>query len=256
MSVPHSRTNATVAQAGLVRSLKGLSALTVAGSLSITLAAVAPAAAAARHEYSTAAVTHSLSTQPDGTNARRCRPRKFLRFHYVRPRNFFIPRTRFIDGPGGTITASVTRSHRVYAEVEFEREKRKSRTRSRQRTNSRTTTPPPPPEGEATITRTTSRALTRQILRELRFMVNPLLAEEHIVEVGHTYTREISPGMYGNLWYRVFGYRVGFSAWRVIGNCRVRPVGTGIANIPARVEGWRYWETKHPTFRGRKLSER
>lgn len=156
---------------------------------------------------------------------RKCRPRSFFRFHSFRPRNFFVPRTRFIDGPGGTMAASVVRQHRVYAEMEIEREK-------------------------------VSEIETGKLIRQLRNDVNPLLADEHIVETGHEYTREISDGMYGNLWYRVFGYRVSFTAWRQVYNCRVRKVTAGIANIPARVEGWRYWETRHPMFGGRRLSDR
>ncbi|GLK15272.1 hypothetical protein [Streptosporangium carneum] len=160
---------------------------------------------------------------------RKCSPRNFFRFHHFTPRNFFIPRTRFIDGPGGTITASVRRQHRVYFELEIEREK-----------GSEIDTP---------INRDT-------LIRRLRNNINPLLAEEHIVEAGHEYTQEVSEGKYGNLWYRVFGYRVGFSAWRQLGDCSTFRVGSGIANVPARVEGWRYWETDHPLFRGRKLSEK
>lgn len=173
-------------------------------------------------EPPSAAGSHpSLAEQARG----KCRPRSFFRFHSFRPKNFFVPRTRFIDGPGGTMAASVVRQHRVYAEMELEREK-------------------------------VSEIETGKLIRQLRNDVNPLLAEEHIVETGHEYTREISDGMYGNLWYRVFGYRVSFTAWRQVYNCRVRKVTAGIANIPARVEGWRYWETRHPMFGGRRLSDR
>ncbi|MEU0479682.1 hypothetical protein ABZ260_10955 [Streptosporangium sp. NPDC006013] len=97
---------------------------------------------------------------------------------------------------------------------------------------------------------------TGKLIRQLRNNVNPLLADEHIIETGHEYTREISDGMYGNLWYRVFGYRVSFTAWRRVYNCHVRKVTAGMANIPARVEGWRYWETRRPMFRGRKPGDR
>ncbi|MEU3166211.1 hypothetical protein [Streptosporangium sp. NPDC006930] len=156
---------------------------------------------------------------------KKCRPRSFFRFHSFRPRNFFIPRTRFIDGPGGTMTVSVTRQHRVYAEMELEREKLSEIDRG-------------------------------ELIRQLRNLVNPLLAEEYIVEAGHEYVQEITDGKYGNMWYRVFGYRVGFSAWRQVYSCRVRKVAAGVANIPARVEGWRYWETDYPKYRGRRLSRR
>ncbi|GAA2845630.1 hypothetical protein GCM10010517_02110 [Streptosporangium fragile] len=228
--------------------MKGLAALTVAGSLSLALAA-SPSAAVSLHnapppddDSSTSSTSISTSTtSPDHFDrhdrsliseeaARKCRPRQFFRFHDFHPRNFYLPRTRFIDGPGGTMTATVRRQHRVYAEIEIERVKGSSIER-------------------ANIDRAT-------LVRSLANNVNPLLAEEFVVEAGHDYTREISKGKYGNLWYRVFGYRVGFTAWRQVRNCTVRPVAAGIANIPARVEGWRYWETKRPMFQGRPLSPR
>ncbi|MEU7892957.1 hypothetical protein AB0B45_08825 [Nonomuraea sp. NPDC049152] len=119
------------------------------------------------------------------------------------------------------------RQHRVYFEVEIERIK------------------------ASDITTTFDQ---KQLVRALANNVNPLLAEEHIVEAGHEYTHEVSKGKYGNLWYRVFGYRVGFTAWRKWEDCSVHPIATGIANVPGRVEGWRYWETDHPRFRGHRLS--
>ena len=156
---------------------------------------------------------------------KKCTPRSFFRFHSFRPRNFFVPRTRFIDGPGGTMTVSVVRQHRVYAELEVDREK-------------------------------ISEIDRGELIRQLRNLVGPLLAEEYIVETGHEYVQEITDGKYGNMWYRVFGYRVGFSAWRQVYNCRVRKITAGVANVPARVEGWRYWETDHPKYKGRRLSKR
>ncbi|GAA4196590.1 hypothetical protein GCM10022252_44160 [Streptosporangium oxazolinicum] len=164
---------------------------------------------------------HSLLEQA----RKKCKPRSFFRFHSFRPRNFFVPRTRFIDGPGGTMTVSVTRQHRVYAEMEIERERIGEIDRG-------------------------------ELIRQLRNMVNPLLAEEYIVETGHQYEQEITDGKYGNMWYRVFGYRVGFSAWREVSSCRARKIAAGVASVPARVEGWRYWETDHPMYKGRRLSRR
>ncbi|TMR25178.1 hypothetical protein ETD86_02220 [Nonomuraea turkmeniaca] len=160
-----------------------------------------------------------------------CQPRVFFKHHRLSPRNFFVPRTRFIDGPGGSMTVSVTREHEVLAFLETENEKTKS-----------VSEPHPFTTGE--------------IVRELRRLGIPHLEERHMVFTGHEYTQEISKGMYGNMWYRVLGYRIGWSAWRVLNNCRHVAIGRGIANVPARVEGWRYWETKHPTFKGRVISKK
>ncbi|MEW1844828.1 hypothetical protein AB0392_43380 [Nonomuraea angiospora] len=163
----------------------------------------------------------------------RCSPHLFFKVHTLSPRNFFLPRTNYVDGPGGTVTASVTREHEVRAFLETENE------RSFDIENER-------PEG------VNAANLVRQ-LRHFRRMGLPHLEERHMVFTGHEYSREITKGMYGHLWYRVFGYRVGWSAWRVMGTCRDVRVASGYANIPARVEGWRYWETKYPTFKHRRL---
>ncbi|MFF0312458.1 hypothetical protein ACFYSC_33935 [Streptosporangium sp. NPDC004379] len=163
-----------------------------------------------------------------------CRPRFLFRIDNFHPRNFFLARTHFIDGPGGSVTATVTRQHRVYYEVEFEREKIEHKRR------------------ELEFTRG-PRIDRDEILRLLRNNLNPLIAEEYIVEAGHEYTHEISDDMYGHLWYRVFGYRVGFSAWYRTSTCGFHKVVAGIANVPARVEGWKYWETTRPVFHGHVL---
>ncbi|NUP03032.1 MAG: hypothetical protein HOV96_34850 [Nonomuraea sp.] len=169
----------------------------------------------------TLVVTMIPPAQADGGG--RCGQRTFYKIHSLSPRNFFIPRTRYIDGPGGTITVTVTREYEVRAFRETENEE------------------------QVVIT-------TGDLVRNLRKMGVPHLEERHMVFTGHEYSRTISKGMYGNMWYRVFGYRIGWSAWSVIGTCRHVRVASGIANVPSRVEGWRYWETKHPTFQGRTLS--
>ncbi|WP_336209361.1 hypothetical protein [Nonomuraea sp. LPB2021202275-12-8] len=159
----------------------------------------------------------------DDDGHRQCKPRTFYKIDQLSPRNFFLPRTRYIDGPGGSMTVSVTREHEVLAFLETESERTRERTAG-------------------------------DLVRSLRRMGLPHLEERHMVFSGHEYTREIRPGMYGNMWYRVFGYRIGWSAWSTLGTCRHIKVTTGIANVPSRVEGWRYWETKHPQYKGRRLS--
>ncbi|SEN35590.1 hypothetical protein SAMN05660976_07368 [Nonomuraea pusilla] len=182
--------------------------IVISGSLSTVLvAALAPAAGAAVRQD------------------RFCRPRIFFKHGHLSPRNFFLPRTRFTDGPGGSMTATVTREHEVLAYLETEKER------------------------QINVT-------VHDVVRHLRKLGLPHLEERHKVFVGHEYKRDISKGKYGNMWYRVFGYRVGWSAWSVLGTCRQVQVASGIANIPSRIEGWRYWETKHPKFRGLKLSQK
>ncbi|MDP9848253.1 hypothetical protein [Streptosporangium lutulentum] len=234
-----------------------MATLTLAGSLSVTLAATLSSSAGASQRDNllsserpaltpivsrlqppptappTAAPTAEATTTT-GRHRRLCRPRLYFKFHSAQPKNFFVPRTRFIDGPGGEMNVSVNRQHRVYAEIELEREIN------------------PEVERNTEITRDDVVRAARRLFR-IRDMDSPLLAEEYIVETGHQYTQPITKGMYGNMWYRVFGYRLGFTAWRRITTCDVRRVTAGIANVPARVEGWKYWETKYPMFRGRRL---
>ncbi|MEV8637192.1 hypothetical protein AB0395_36675 [Streptosporangium sp. NPDC051023] len=241
MFTPNPRADATVTPDGPRRrtSPKRLATLALTGSVTLALGATVCSAAIASPALGnlpfatagptpTPSPTRTLPTLAEEAR-RRCSPRNFFRFGHFVPRNFFIPRTRFIDGPGGTMTATVRRQRRVYFELEIEREK-----------------------GSEINTPINKDAL----IRRLRNNINPLLAEEHVVEAGHDYVQAITPGKYGNLWYRVFGYRVGFSAWRQLTDCTIHRVASGIANVPGRVEGWRYWETDHPMFRGHKLSEK
>ncbi|MGI5282281.1 hypothetical protein ACQEVF_03010 [Nonomuraea polychroma] len=201
--------------------------LAISGSLSVVLVASLTTSAGAdddqeqeqkqKHEHH---VSHGHGW---------CEPRIFFKRHWLSPRNFFVPRTRFIDGPGGTMTVSVTREHEVLAFLETEKEKTHS------------------------VTRTFD---TVEVVDEMRKMGLPHLEERHMVFTGHEYSQEISDGMYGNMWYRVLGYRIGWSAWSVLRTCRHVKIDSGIANVPARVEGWRYWETKHPMFKGRIISKK
>lgn len=190
----------------------------MAGTLSMALVAVLspPVSADNDHDHD----RHHHHHDDDG----RCNPRFFYKVHRLSPRNFFVPRTRFIDGPGGSMTVSVTREHEVLAFLETEKERQRTWTD------------------------------VHDVVRNLRRMGLPHLEERHMVFTGHEYTQEISKGKYGNMWYRVLGYRVGWSSWRVLGTCRHVEVDRGIANVPSRVEGWRYWETKHPKFKGRMIS--
>ncbi|WP_176993080.1 hypothetical protein [Nonomuraea jiangxiensis] len=165
----------------------------------------------------------------------RCDERLFYKVNHLSPMNFFLPRTRYIDGPGGSMTVTVTREHEVTAFLETESERQDSISR--------------PLIVTPTIT-------AGELVRNLRRLGLPHLEERHMVFSGHEYTRDITENKYGNMWYRVFGYRVGWSAWSVLGTCRHVLIDKGLANIPSRVEGWRYWETDRPRFKGRVLSQK
>ncbi|MEV0235496.1 hypothetical protein [Nonomuraea sp. NPDC050786] len=177
----------------------------------------------------TATATDARLFPHDVLGRGRCDEHLFFKVHRLSPRNFFLPRTRFIDGPGGTMTVTVTREHEIRAFLETEQER---------------------------LWSVTEKFTTKDLVRQFRLMGLPHLEERHMVFTGHEYSREITKGMYGNMWYRVFGYRIGWSAWSQLGTCRDVKVASGIANVPARVEGWRYWETKHPMFKGHPISSK
>ncbi|MEV4364877.1 hypothetical protein [Nonomuraea sp. NPDC049625] len=187
---------------------------TMGGCLSMVMAAALPLSARAE------SVDHQDDSLDPGRG--RCSPRTFIRADRLSPRNFLVPRTRYIDGPGGSMKVEITREHQVRAAIEGFNDR------------------------QAEIS-------TGDLVRKLRRMGFSSLQEAHKVFGGHEYERKVSKGMYGNLSYRVFGYRIGWSAWAVLGTCRRVRIDSGIANVPARVEGWRYWETKHPRFKGRRL---
>ncbi|GGP03143.1 hypothetical protein GCM10012278_13180 [Nonomuraea glycinis] len=226
--------------------------LAMAGTLSLALVAVLSPPVSADDDHDKHHHRH------DDDLAGRCNPHAFFKVNRISPRNFFVPRTRFIDGPGGSMTVSVTREHEVLAFIETEKERQ--RERGKQRTNTHTDTRSDTNTDAAgdthTETREDAHTDTRTLIRRFRRMGLPHLEERHMVFTGHEYTQEISKGMYGNMWYRVLGYRIGWSSWRVLGTCRHVEIDRGIANVPARVEGWRYWETKHPKFKGRLISEK
>lgn len=252
----------------------------VAGPLAVTLAVgMAPPAVAA--PYVAAA----------GRKAKSCKIASFYKIDRFKRRNFYIPGTRYVDGPGGVMRVWVMRAYTVRAEFEIEdwheREGRRTRfgpagprdapaevtrevevERERERGSARRRASGADgdgADGEDEVTRvskvivkdgraTLTRGDQRELVRAIRHMVSPLISDDHTVEVGHEYTRQISKGKYGHVRYRVFGYRVGFSKWWRGDDCRVHWAASGVAGVPARVEGWVYRESKRPNpkwLRGR-----
>lgn len=200
-----------------------------------------------------------------------CKIAALWKIHHVKRRNFYIPGTRHIDGPGGVMRVWVMRAYTVRSEFEIEdwheRERRRLRfgparpqDRPHELAHEAEREVEREADGAAKVKVKRGRAaLTRGDERELiatvRHMVSPLISDDHTVEVGHEYTRKISNGKYGYVRYRVFGYRIGFSKWWRGDDCRVHWAASGVAGVPARVEGWVYRESARPNpkwFRGRR----
>lgn len=150
---------------------------------------------------------------PDGGS--RCAPRVDVEIDRLAPRNFYVPRAHYIDGPGGLMRGTVTREHNVIASFGRGR------------------------DAQTSIT-------IDDLVRELHTLGFQHVEARHKVFAGHEFRREISKGRYGHLRFRVLGYRVNWSAWSVLGTCRRVKIDSGVASVPARAEGWRYRETRRP----------
>jgi hypothetical protein len=144
-----------------------------------------------------------------------CEVRSFYKIRTNSSRDFWIPGTHFVDGPGGEMKVWLEREHTVETSLLLEKEAR-------------------------------LEFDFNSFIAEVRKMVSPIITTRIRVELGHEYLRPVSKGKYGHMRYRVFGYKIGFWHWRQYGNCSIRFVGSGLANLPTRKQGWKYWETKKP----------
>ncbi|MEW2165903.1 hypothetical protein AB0912_23300 [Streptomyces sp. NPDC007084] len=114
----------------------------------------------------------------------------------------------FKDGPGGTITASVTRA--------------------------------------STITYSLSTSLevsASYLFASAKASVSGSITKSVAVTTGHTYSHNIHANKYGNLQYGSSGYKVGWESNRTNPNCSVTVLKRGTAKLPATSVGWHYWET-------------
>lgn len=144
-----------------------------------------------------------------------CEIRSINKIRTSRSHDFWIPGTHFVDGPGGKIKVWIEREHNVETTLLLEKEAR-------------------------------IQFDFKSFLEEVRKMVSPIITTRIRIELGHEYTRLIRKGEYGHMRYRVFGYKISFWQWRQFGNCSIRFVGAGLADIPTTKQGWKYWESKGP----------
>ena len=115
----------------------------------------------------------------------------------------------FKDGPGGTMTASVTHA--------------------------------------TTISYGLSSSLEvslSYLIASAKSDVDVHIEKSVAVTTGHTYSHDISAHKYGNLQYGSSGYKVGWQSNRTNPNCSNTVLATGTATLPATSVGWHYWETK------------
>jgi hypothetical protein len=132
----------------------------------------------------------------------------------TKKKNYHIPSwwngTKYKDGPGGTMTVSVTRGGTITAEV----------------------------------TGTVS-AEANLIVAAAKSSVSYKIGASVTITTGHTYSHNISRNKYGHLQYGSWGYKVSWEKYRRRGNgCSGGTlVDSGTATLPTKETGWKYSET-------------
>ncbi|MEV6739379.1 hypothetical protein AB0N14_21585 [Streptomyces sp. NPDC051104] len=117
--------------------------------------------------------------------------------------------TKYKDGPGGTMTVSVTKSGTISSEMTVGAESEMS-----------------------------------AVIAKAKVSVSAKIAGSVSVTTGHTYSRNISNNKYGHLQYGSWGYKVSWVKYRSSGNgCDGVKLASGQATLPTSETGWKYWET-------------
>lgn len=114
----------------------------------------------------------------------------------------------FKDGPGGTITASVTRATTISYSLS-----------------------------------TSLEVSASYLFASAKASVSGSITKSVAVTTGHTYSHNINSRKYGNLQYGSNGFKVGWQSNRTNPNCSTTVLATGTAKLPATSVGWHYWET-------------
>ncbi len=117
-------------------------------------------------------------------------------------------KTWYKDGPGGTITTSVTQ------------------------------------DGSVSSTATGSGSFSvGGIVAQAKIEVSSSVTNSTTVTKGHTYTHDVAADKYGNLRYGSWGYYVGWARYYDSATCTTTKVAYGTARISSVALGWRYYAT-------------
>ncbi|MER7764348.1 hypothetical protein [Streptomyces sp. NPDC097619] len=120
-----------------------------------------------------------------------------------------MPGTSFKDGPGGTMTVSVTKAGIVRGSITV--------------------------GGEAEFSGLVVKAKAK---------VDVAIGAEFAYTVGHTYTHGVSRGKYGHLQYGASGYKMGWAKYKTSADrCSKVKIKGGTVTLPTRELGWTWWET-------------
>jgi hypothetical protein len=130
------------------------------------------------------------------------------------PQNYHVPSlwngTKYKDGPGGSMSVSVTKGGTISLEVSG--------------------------SGEWSA---------GAILAKAKTTIGVRVAGSVSVTTGHTYSHDISRGKYGHLQYGSWGLKTTWKKWRSGSgsSCNTVEIGHGTAIFPTSETGWNYWET-------------
>jgi hypothetical protein len=116
---------------------------------------------------------------------------------------------RFKDGPGGTISGSVSRTDSLAATF-----------------------------GVATS------AEADGIFAKAKVEINASVTRSVSATIGHHYTHKIRRGHYGHLAYGSWAKLVGWRKVQHTWDCKTNVLKRGKARLPTRSVGWHYWATK------------
>ncbi|WP_233518058.1 hypothetical protein [Streptomyces corynorhini] len=118
--------------------------------------------------------------------------------------------TKYKDGPGGTMSVSVTKSGTISAEMTVG-----------------------------------SEAEMNAVIAKAKVSVSGKIGASVGITTGHTYSHDIGKKKYGHLQYGSWGYKVSWKKYRAQGNgCGAGTViASGKATLPTKEVGWKYWET-------------
>ncbi|WP_262286640.1 hypothetical protein [Micromonospora sp. MA102] len=153
-----------------------------------------------------AALTAPALASENGTLA--CPPEYF--YDITSSSSYHMPASGayFKDGPGGSMSVSVTKSTTITA--------------------------------TATVS---AGATVSGIVAEAKIEVSASIAQSNTITVGHTFNHNITAGKYGNAQYGSWGYNVGWRYYYTSASCSTALKSSGTAKVPTSAEGWRYWET-------------
>ncbi|MFJ9631220.1 hypothetical protein ACIQPR_37680 [Streptomyces sp. NPDC091280] len=115
----------------------------------------------------------------------------------------------FKDGPGGTMSVSVTKASTISYSV----------------------------SGSLEVS-------ASYLFASAKASIGSTYAKSVAVTTGHTYTHNITAHKYGNMQYGSNGFKLGWESNKTNPNCTNTVLSTGTAKFPVTSVGWRYWETK------------